>query len=138
MGCGIDVGVVVIMPMTTTISSGPSRRLSGSCLGKVTRNGSAWIEGGGGGGRGVLGIVHGCSRMTLVGVLDIVYGRSRTAIRLSHPFNAGTEHVVFSPSRQTLLAPSAKRNVRCWASRMKGELHPIKKTAFEADFHAYG
>ncbi|CAN0487828.1 unnamed protein product [Laminaria digitata] len=27
----------------------------------------------------------------------------------SHPYNAGTEHVVFSPTRQTLLAPSANR-----------------------------
>ena len=26
----------------------------------------------------------------------------------------------FPPIRQTLLAPSAKRNVTCWASRMKG------------------
>ena len=29
--------------------------------------------------------------------------------RPSHPYNAGTEHVGFSPTRQTLLAPSAKR-----------------------------
>ena len=27
----------------------------------------------------------------------------------SHPYNAGTEHVGFSPTRQTLLVPSAKR-----------------------------
>ena len=27
----------------------------------------------------------------------------------SHPYYAGTEHVGFSPTRQTLLAPSAKR-----------------------------
>ena len=26
----------------------------------------------------------------------------------SHPYNAGTEHVGFSPIKQTLLAPSAK------------------------------
>ena len=31
------------------------------------------------------------------------------AHRRSHPYNAGTEHVGFSPTRQTLLAPSAKR-----------------------------
>ena len=29
--------------------------------------------------------------------------------RPSHPYYAGTEHVGFSPTRQTLLAPSAKR-----------------------------
>ena len=29
--------------------------------------------------------------------------------RPSHPYNAGTEHVGFSRTRQTLLAPSAKR-----------------------------
>ena len=28
--------------------------------------------------------------------------------RSSHPYNVGTEHVGFSPTRQTLLAPSAK------------------------------
>ena len=35
-------------------------------------------------------------------------------------------HVGFSLTKQTLLAPSAKRNVRCSESRMKGELHPTK------------
>ena len=29
--------------------------------------------------------------------------------RSSHPYNAGTEHVRFSPMRQTFLASSAKR-----------------------------
>ena len=29
--------------------------------------------------------------------------------RPSHPYYAGREHVGFSPTRQTLLAPSAKR-----------------------------
>ena len=29
--------------------------------------------------------------------------------RLSHPYNAGTEHVGFPPTRPTFLAPSAKR-----------------------------
>ena len=37
-----------------------------------------------------------------------MHGRSRMTID-SHPHNAGTEHVGFSPTRQTLLAPSAKR-----------------------------
>ena len=41
-----------------------------------------------------------------------------------HPYNAETEQLVgFSPTRQALLVPSAKRNVRCSASRMKHELH---------------
>ena len=30
-------------------------------------------------------------------------------LKLSHPHNAGTEHAGFSPTRQTLLAPIAKR-----------------------------
>ena len=40
-----------------------------------------------------------------------IHGRSgmTVAIRPLHPYNAGTEHVGFSPTRQTLLAPSAKR-----------------------------
>ena len=39
-------------------------------------------------------------------------GGSRMAIdRPSHPYNAGTEHVGFSPTSQTLLAPSAKHLV---------------------------
>ena len=29
--------------------------------------------------------------------------------RPSHPYNAGTKHFGFSPTRQTLLAPSVKR-----------------------------
>ena len=37
------------------------------------------------------------------------------------------------PGRYCLLAPSATRNVRCWASRMKGELHPTKNHVCEAD-----
>ena len=55
------------------------------------------IEGqGGGGGRGVL------SASMCMAV--VVYDH-----RPSHPGYAGTEHVGFSPTRQTLLAPRAKR-----------------------------
>ena len=36
-------------------------------------------------------------------VLDLMHGRNL------HPYNSGTEHAGFSPTRQTLLAPSAKR-----------------------------
>ena len=41
----------------------------------------------------------------------LMHGRTgiTIAIRPSHPYNAGTEHVGFSPTRQALLAPSAKR-----------------------------
>ena len=46
--------------------------------------------------------------------------------RLSHPYYTGMEHVGFSLTRQTLLAPSAKRREVRPASRMKGELHPSK------------
>ena len=49
--------------------------------------------------------------------------RSRMTISPRIPYNAGTEHVGFSPSGQTLLAQSA---VRRSASRIKGELHPTK------------
>ena len=35
--------------------------------------------------------------------------RRTIAIKPSHPYNAGTEHVGFSPTRQALRAPSAKR-----------------------------
>ena len=37
-----------------------------------------------------------------------IHGRSRMT-RPSHPYNAETKHVGFSPTRKTLLAPSAKR-----------------------------
>ena len=39
-----------------------------------------------------------------------MHGRSRMTIwyRPSHPYYAGTDHAGFSPTRQTLLAPSAK------------------------------
>ena len=56
------------------------------------------------------------------GVLDIMHGRSGMTIDPRIPYNAGTEHVGFSRTRQTLLAPSAKRHVRRSASRMKDEL----------------
>ena len=50
-------------------------------------------------------------------VLDIMHGRSRMTIVPSHPYNAGTEHVGVSPTRQTLLAPSAKHR------EVSGESH---------------
>ena len=44
------------------------------------------------------------------GVLTIMHGRSRMYDRRPwHPYNAGTEQVGFSPTRQALLAPSARR-----------------------------
>ena len=48
-----------------------------------------------------------------------MHGRSRMAIafRPKHPYNEGTEHAGFSTTRQTLLAPSAKRR------EMFGESH---------------
>ena len=63
-----------------------------------------------------------------------MHGRSRMtiAIRPSHPYYAGTEHVGFSPTRQTLLAPSAKRR------EVFGESHErvnctLPRTARETD-----
>ena len=56
-----------------------------------------------------------------------MHGRSRMTVwyRASHPYDAGTKHVGFWPTRQTLLAPSAERR-EVFASRMKGEPHPTK------------
>ena len=45
-------------------------------------------------------------------------GRSRTTIDPRTLANAGTGNDGFSPTRQALLAPSPKRNVRRWASHM--------------------
>ena len=57
---------------------------------------------------------------------QFVHDRSRIHDhRPSHPYYAGTEHVGFSPIRQTLLAPSAKRREALGESH-KGELHPSK------------
>ena len=51
-------------------------------------------------------------------VLDLMHGRSQMTIdRPSHPYNAGTEHVGFPPTRQRLLAPSANRR------EVSGESH---------------
>ena len=44
------------------------------------------------------------------GCSHVMHGRSRKPIhRPSHPYNVGTEQVGFSPTRQALHAPSAKR-----------------------------
>ena len=48
--------------------------------------------------------------------LIIIHGRSRMTID-PRIYYAGTEHVGFSPTRQKLLAPSAKRR------EVLGELH---------------
>ena len=66
-------------------------------------------------------------------VLIIMHGRIR---KTSHPYNAGTEYVGFSPTRQTLLARSAKHR------EVLGESHEgcciLLSTVFEAEFLAYG
>ena len=56
------------------------------------REGGRWGRGDGG---GVL--------ISGTAVVSRPYGRPL------HPYNAGTEHVGFSPTRQALLAPSTKR-----------------------------
>ena len=43
------------------------------------------------------------------GVHIVMYGRSGMTIDPRIPYNARTQHVGFSPTRQTLLAQSAKR-----------------------------
>ena len=45
--------------------------------------------------------------------------------RPSHPYYAGTEYVGFSPTRQTLLAPSEKRR------EVFGESHEAWTTSFK-------
>ena len=50
-------------------------------------------------------------------MLNIINGRSRMTIDPRIPNDARTEHVVFSPTRKTLLAPSAKRR------EVSGESH---------------
>ena len=72
------------------------------------RGGGVWREGGWGGPQ----FVHGGSCMTIW-------------YRPSHPYNVGTEHVGLSPTRQTLLAPSAKRR-EVFGESHGGELHPTK------------
>ena len=66
-----------------------------------------------------------------------MHSRSRMTIYPSHHYNAGTEHVGFSPTRQTSLAPSAKHR------EVFGESHErvsyiLLRSACEADFLAYG
>ena len=42
-------------------------------------------------------------------VITTMHGRNRITIGLpSHPYDAGTEHVGFSPARQTLIANCTK------------------------------
>ena len=60
--------------------------------------------------------------------LVTMHGRSRMVIDPCIPILPGRRSVGFSPTRQTLLEPSPKRNVRCPASCMRGGQHPTKKT----------
>ena len=74
------------------------------------------------------------------GVFIIMHDRSHMTIHgPSHPYNAGTEHVGFYPTRQTSLAPLAP-SAKCRA--VFGESHEecaaSHGTACEADFLAYG
>ena len=54
--------------------------------------------------------------MVVGSVFCVMHGRSLSDHGPSHPYNTGTELVVFSPTRQTLLAPSAKRREVCGES----------------------
>ena len=61
------------------------------------------------------------------GVLDIIHGRSRMTIDPRIPTIPGRRTLGFHPpGGHCLLALSAKGNVRCSASRMKGEQHPTE------------
>ena len=55
-----------------------------------------------------------------------MHGRSRMTIDPRIPTNTGTEHVGFSPTRQTSLAPSARRREVFGESHEGRELHPTK------------
>ena len=73
-----------------------------------------------------------------------MHGRSRMTIDpFTSLYHAETEHVGFSPSRQTLLAPSAKRRAMFGESN-KGwtasfEYSPVRRTSAPcAYFLAYG
>ena len=72
-----------------------------------------------------------CISSVLVGSTEFnrTRGRSRMNMGPRIFYNAGTEHVEFSPTRQALLAPSAKRMVRCSTSRTMGGLQPTLRTA---------
>ena len=67
----------------------------------------------------------------------VVHGRSRMTIRRSHPYNAGTEDVGFSPTRQILLAPSAKRR-EVFDESHEGWAASLLRIARETDFLACG
>ena len=58
------------------------------------------------------------------GCTHVMHGRNRKTMdpRIPAVYNAGMEHVGFSPTRQAWLAPSAKRNVRCRA----GHINPFR------------
>ena len=53
---------------------------------------------------------------------DMMHSRSgmTIAVRPSHSYNAGIEHVEFSPTRQTLRAPSAKGGGGSGCSSVEG------------------
>ena len=73
------------------------------------------------------------------GVLDIINDIiNRMTIDPRIPTMPGRSTSGFLPTRQALLAPNATRNVRCWASRTKGRLHLLRRTAREADFLTQG
>ena len=55
----------------------------------------------------------------------------------SHPYHAGTEHVEFSPTRQALLAPSAKRPWGVGRVVWRVSCTLLRRSPCEADFLAY-
>ena len=59
------------------------------------------------------------------GALIVIHGRSRVAINSRVSAMPGRRTTIFSPTRQALLAPTAKRRdvLDC---RKEGELHPTK------------
>ena len=103
-----------------------------------TGGGRGWKHDGGMSGYNMsLGEEHGG------GCTYVVHGRSCIPgiynHRPSHPLNAGTEQIGFSPTRQTFdCSDKARSAARCCASRLKGELHPLVKVTCEAESLALG
>ena len=66
-----------------------------------------------------IGGINGGGVLDTRDVLDLMHDRSRMTIdrRPPQPYNAGTEHVGFSQTRQIKLAPRAKRR------EVSGESH---------------
>ena len=58
--------------------------------------------------------------------MRFIHGRSHISRDLSHLYNAGMEHVGYSPNREKSGTTGVRHRVRFWASRVKEKLNPAK------------